>query len=45
MLRTIMFENTAKSTVLYRELKCAHIIKGEMLLNHKTFVGKHTKYF
>ena len=40
-----MFENSAKSTVLYRELKYAHIIKGKMFLNHKSSVGKHTKYF
>jgi len=45
MLRTIMFENSAKSTVLYRELKYAHIIKDKMLLNHNSSVGKHTKYF
>ena len=45
MLRTIMFENSAKSTVLYRELKYTHIIKDKMLLNHKSSIGNTQNIF
>ena len=40
-----MFENSAKSTVLYRELKYTHIIKDKMLLNHKSSIGNTQNIF